>query len=170
MIGGDGALAAPTDPVINRLLIYEWCMMAKYYAIAGVMVVVLCVLFLKSSEFVMPRISADVGNLFAVLLLAASTLATLWLFVRYRRSVWKREADDDGRSKAAGPNQDNVDVPETADGYATLRWLVRLGAVTSAVVLAALVAGDPIFVVKMVTLAMVAVAFLLILVLVPRGL
>lgn len=146
-------------------------MMAKHYAAAGAMFVVLCVLLLKSSGTTLPKVIPETSDVFLLILIATSTLAAAWLFARRRRrSIGRRQSCGDSGNRLAGQNRDNSDVPETADSYTTVRWLVRLGAVVSAVVLAALVVGDPLVVVNVVTLAMTATAFLLIVVLVPRGL
>jgi hypothetical protein len=118
----------------------------------------------------MPRISADFPDVFALILLAASTLAAAWLFVRYRRTRGGSQADDGGVARLAGSPQGRDEVSDTAERYATLRWLVCFGTVASAVALTALIVGDPILVLNAVALALVAIAFLLIVILVPRGL
>lgn len=59
---------------------------------------------------------------------------------------------------------------DTAVGHRALGWLVRLGCAASAVLLTGLVVGDVAATLYSVVLAEVAIAFLLITILVPRGL
>ena len=139
-------------------------------SVVGATLVMLSFSLAKSWAMATPGMTADFTNVFGFGLLAASTLAAGWLFVKYRRGIGKGPAEGLDGPKPAGSTQDGGDASESGERLATLRWFARIGGVASAIVLTALVVGKPVLVIHLVALGMVAIAFALILILTPRGL
>jgi hypothetical protein len=113
---------------------------------------------------------------FLIALCVASAVAAGWFFRRYRGRGDRTPTIGNDltipiQSVSADPSALGKErESRSTDDHETLRWLIRVGCVASAVVLAGLVTGNLPAVIVTVALAEVVIAFVLIVVLVPRGL
>jgi hypothetical protein len=111
-----------------------------------------------------------------IALFAVSAFAAGWVFLRFRGVIGNNPAGNHEDSQPVVSTSDEPSVQsngveiEAGDRCEASQWLVRIGCVASAVILTALLIGDPVLVINVLALAMTAIAFVLILILVPRGL
>lgn len=123
------------------------------------------------------QLGSVLSNPFPIALFVASVIAGIWLLLRYRGGGDGVAKTGDALAKptesvpSAPSVSSTAQKPRNADNYEeTLKWLIRLGCVVSAILLAGFVVGNLAAVLVTVALAEVVIAFLLIMVLTPQGL
>jgi Flp pilus assembly protein TadB len=142
----------------------------------GALIILLSLSLLSSLRNELPGQWTIFNDPFSLALSAASVLAGGWLLLRYRRGGGRRHHAGSATAQTIGSASAELSVnsnglsAETDDESAAFPWLSRLFCAILAVVLIALVTGDPVMVVHVLALGMVVIGFVLIIFLVPRGL
>lgn len=131
--------------------------------VVGAVFVLLGLLWIWSVQAHSPKqLFAIFDHPFLIALCVASAVAAGWLLRRYRGGSVAVPADPSARGSER--------EPVSAEDDETRTWLVRLGCVASAILLAGLLIGNLAAVIVAVALAEVVIAFVLMALLMPRGL